>query len=84
MNTLHGYLKKLSKNEQAEFAVACGTTIGYLRKAIFKKQNLGPKICVAIENNSGGEVTRKSLYPYDWHLIWPELAEQEKKSEEAA
>lgn len=35
--------------------------------------------CAAIERASMGKVTRKELRPDDWHLIWPELAEQEGK-----
>lgn len=29
--------------------------------------------CIAIEQATGGEVTRKDLRPDDWHLIWPEF-----------
>ncbi len=37
--------------------------------------------CAAIEAATNGAVTRRDLRPDDWHLIWPELAEQ---SQEAA
>ena len=84
MNTLHNYLKKLTTEDQAKFAAACGTTIGYLRKAIFRKQSLGPKICVAIENHSNGKVTRESLHPDEYLLIWPELADKKNKQSKAA
>ena len=30
--------------------------------------------CVAIEQATGGEVTRRDLRPDDWQKIWPELA----------
>jgi len=30
-----------------------------------------------LEEKSGGEITRKDLFPNDWQRIWPELAEQE-------
>ena len=33
----------------------------------------GPQYCVAIERETGGQVTRRDLRPDDWHLIWPEL-----------
>lgn len=29
----------------------------------------------AIERFTGGVVTRKAMFPEDWHRIWPELAE---------
>lgn len=32
--------------------------------------------CLAIERATSGAVTRRDLRPHDWHLIWPELAEQ--------
>lgn len=32
--------------------------------------------CVAIERVTGGAVSRRELRPDDWHLIWPELADQ--------
>lgn len=32
--------------------------------------------CVAIERATAGAVTRRDLRPNDWHLIWPELAQQ--------
>lgn len=35
-----------------------------------------PANCAAIEQATGGQVTRRDLRPDDWHLIWPELAEK--------
>ena len=32
--------------------------------------------CVVVATN--GAVTLKDLRPYDWHLIWPELADPPK------
>jgi len=32
------------------------------------------KTAVAIEQFTGGRVTRKDLFPNDWRQIWPELA----------
>ena len=34
-----------------------------------------PGNCVAIEQATDGAVTRQDLRPYDWHKIWPELAQ---------
>lgn len=33
--------------------------------------------CVAIEQATKGQVTRKDLRPDDWERIWPELSEKE-------
>lgn len=74
MNELRIYLNSLSLDEQRDFASRCGTTIGYLRKALSKNHDLGAALCVLIEKASSGEVTRKHLHPCDWTSIWPELA----------
>ena len=73
MNKLLVYLNSLSGERQISFASSCGTTIGYLRKAISAQQTLGVTICVAIERESLNAVTRKDLRPTDWAANWPEL-----------
>lgn len=79
MRLLSEYLNGLPVAEQAAFAQRCGTTIGYLRKAISVGQLLKDKVCVRIEQETRGGVTRKDLHPDDWHEIWPELASPEPK-----
>lgn len=73
MEELRKYLNSLSLDEQREFALKCGTTIGYLRKALSRNHELGAALCVLIEKASNGLVTRKDLHPSDWVSIWPEL-----------
>ncbi|MDU7377883.1 MAG: YdaS family helix-turn-helix protein [Enterobacteriaceae bacterium] len=73
MNELRLYLNSLSPDEQRDFANQCGTSIGYLRKALSKNHELGAALCVLIEKASSGAVTRKHLHPGDWTSIWPEL-----------
>lgn len=73
MNELRIYLNSLSLDEQRIFATQCGTTIGYLRKALSKNHDLGAALCVLIEKESDGAVTRKHLHPSDWNSIWPEI-----------
>lgn len=72
MEKLKIFLNSLTLVEQRNFAEKCGTTLAYLRKAISKKSVLGTEICVAIERESKGEVTRKHLVPH-WQRRWPEL-----------
>lgn len=72
MNELKIYLNSLTMKEQVDFARRCDTSVGYLRKAISKNSRLGTEICVAIERETNGLVTRKHLIE-DWHLRWPEL-----------
>ncbi len=73
MDKLLKYLNSLSKESRAIFAKACGTTEGYLRKAVSSGQVLHTTTCVAIERESGGAVSRKDLHPDDWAAHWPEL-----------
>jgi len=85
MECLREFLNSLPTDKQVEFAIKCGTTIGYLRKAIAAGQELGVEISVLIEKQSFGAVTRKNLHPTSFARKWPELAQQEqKKKEEAA
>ncbi|HDU8612187.1 Cro/Cl family transcriptional regulator [Morganella morganii] len=74
MEQLRIFLNALSVSEQESFAKRCGTTIGYLRKAISKGTKLGTELCVLIEKNSNSVVKRQHLYPEDWEKNWPELA----------
>lgn len=73
MDELRAFLNSMSLAEQREFAKKCGTTLNSLRVALAKGSALGAELSVAIENNSGGKVTRKHLHPDRWPLIWPEL-----------
>lgn len=34
--------------------------------------------CVAVENATGGTITRRELRPKDWRSIWPELIAPEE------
>ncbi|HGJ5884257.1 transcriptional regulator [Arsenophonus sp.] len=73
MEELRIYLNSLSLEQQHIFAKACGTSLGYLRKAISKDQKLGAELCVCIELISDKAISRKQLRPYDWKKILPEL-----------
>ncbi len=73
MEPLREYLNSLGQAGQAAFAIECGTTIGYLRKALSVGVALNPLFCVSIERNSLGAVRRWDLRPNDWSKIWPEL-----------
>lgn len=42
---------------------------------------IGPEICVQIEIQSGGVVSRQSLNPENWQRIWPELKGTESTTE---
>lgn len=74
MDKLLKYLNGLAKEVRPGFATQCGTSEGYLRKAISNGQPLRPTTCVLVERATDGQVTRKDLRPDDWQNIWPELA----------
>jgi DNA-binding transcriptional regulator YdaS (Cro superfamily) len=74
MDKLLSFLNRLTAPERGEFCILCGTTVGYLRKAVSVGHLLSPALCVSIERSTGGAVTRRDLRPDDWQDIWPELA----------
>ncbi|EMW4538882.1 Cro/Cl family transcriptional regulator [Salmonella enterica] len=80
METLRMYLNALPLGKQREFANQCETSLEYLRKAISKKQKLGPALSVLLEIYSDGAVSRKDLHPDDWGKIWPELFDKTNQS----
>jgi DNA-binding transcriptional regulator YdaS (Cro superfamily) len=83
MKELTEYLNSLPKSDRQAFAVACGTTEGYMRKAVSVGDVLNATACTAIERITGGQVTRQDLRPDDYWLIWPDLkAPKSKKAKE--
>lgn len=75
MDKLIAYLNSLDKISRADFALRCGTSEGYMRKARSAKQKLRSDLCVRIEQQSNGAVTRRDLRD-DWAEVWPELIKQ--------
>lgn len=70
MDTLRQYLNSLPPDKQVAFASACETTVGYLRKAISIKQQLGESLVINIDRESGGVVSCEDLRPdVDWAYL---------------
>lgn len=69
MENLRLYLNSLSPKDREAYALACGTTVNYLRKAICKKQKFDGALCRLLDENSDGKVRKEELRPN----IWPEL-----------
>jgi DNA-binding transcriptional regulator YdaS (Cro superfamily) len=63
----------LSKQDRAEFAEQCCTSVGHLNNVSYRYKPASPKLSTAIEALSDGAVTRKDMRPSDWQRIWPEL-----------
>ncbi|WP_036665005.1 transcriptional regulator [Paludibacterium yongneupense] len=72
---LRQYLNGMVPDDQVAFAQRCGTTVGYMRKALSTGQRFGGTLCVAIERESHQTVTRKDLRD-DWQKLWPELGRE--------
>lgn len=73
--TLLQFLNSLSPEYRARLAERCETSFEYLRQIAYGNRPCSPKIAVCVERESGGLITRKSLFPDDWEKVWPELAE---------
>jgi hypothetical protein len=43
-----------------------------------------PRIRLAPLAEKKGIISRKEMFPNDWHLIWPELVDQKASADEAA
>jgi DNA-binding transcriptional regulator YdaS (Cro superfamily) len=71
MDALRAYLNSLSTPAQVDFARRCGTSIGYLRKALSKGTALSESLCINIERESKQAVNCESLRPagVDWAYI---------------
>ena len=70
MDKLRAYLNSMTPAQQDEFARRCGTTIGYLRKAISAGQQLGESICINIDRESAGHVRCEELAAdVDWAYL---------------
>lgn len=70
MNALRDYLNGLSVTEQGRFAEACGTSLGYLRKAISVDAKIGEGLAISIERESDQRVTCEELRPdVDWAYL---------------
>lgn len=70
MNKLLRYLNALPPAQQADFAKRCGTTVGYLRKAISIGQALREALCINIERESAEAVLCDDLRTdVDWSYL---------------
>lgn len=66
METLRSYLATLSVSDQASYAIRCGTTIGYLRKALSTNPRLDGALARRLDEESEGAVRRTDLRPDIW------------------
>ena len=70
MHEILEYLRGLSQPEREDFAERCGTSVGYLRKAVSAKQQLGIDLCLSLDRESGGVLRCERLFPdLDWEYL---------------
>lgn len=72
LDALRRFIKGLPDAAAREnFALACGTTINYLRKVLSRRHFVpDAALCIAIERESGGAVRCEDLRPdVDWHFL---------------
>lgn len=70
MNALKRYINGLAPLEQHDFAARCGTSLGYLRKAISVGQRIGESLCINIDRESNSAVRCEDLRPdVDWAYL---------------
>lgn len=65
------------RGRQAVLALQLGVPATNVCQWVSGLKSPSIKAAVAIEQITKGEVTRKDLFPNDWHRIWPELADQQ-------
>lgn len=66
MDTLRAYLATLPAGQQRAYALRCGTTIGYLRKALCTRPRLDGALVRRLDEESAGAVRRSELRPDIW------------------
>ena len=70
MKILLEHLNSLPVDEQVAFARRCGTTVGYLRKAVSVKQRMGSDLCILLERESCGNIRCEDIRPdVDWAYL---------------
>lgn len=79
---LRTYLNSLPRGGVSDFAGRIGVSPVYLSQIAAEQDGRvpSPALCVVIEREAQGAVTRKDLRPSDWRAIWPELAKPARKA----
>ncbi len=79
---LHEYLNKIENSNR--FSKRIGVPLPSISNWRHKKRPVPIEKALVIESATNGLVTRKELRPNDWQTLWPELAQTQNNSEEAA
>ncbi|MGY2199055.1 hypothetical protein [Pseudomonas gingeri] len=74
MRTKHTQLLEWLKSASDDAVERTGTSRGYLKQIAYGNKQASAALAVSLERESEGALSRQSLRPTDWNLIWPELA----------
>lgn len=74
MRTKHLKLLDWLKTASDEAVERTRTTRGYLKQIAYGNKQASAAVAASLERETSGVITRKSLRPDDWSVIWPELA----------
>lgn len=73
MRTKHTQLLEWLKTASDDEVDQTGTTRGYLKQIAYGNKQASAVVAASLERVTSGRLTRKSLRPSDWSVIWPEL-----------
>ncbi|MCL4664465.1 YdaS family helix-turn-helix protein [Burkholderia multivorans] len=73
---LKEFISSSERGTAKKLAAFLGVSPSYLSQMASGESAISERRCVLIERFTGGKLTRRDLRPDDWHLIWPELAQQ--------
>lgn len=77
---LSTYIKRFSPEQRAAFALSVGTTLGHFNNVAYAQRVASAALTKQIAIATSREVCEWDLRPHDWHLIWPELINDESQS----
>jgi DNA-binding transcriptional regulator YdaS (Cro superfamily) len=77
---LKTYFFALPPDEREPFAIRSGTSKGHMQNVAYGYAKPSTALCVAVEKESGGIVTRAEMRPEDYWLHWPDLAAPTKEA----
>lgn len=78
---LKTHFSNLERGAAAKIAKEMEVSPSYLSQMVSGTAPISPQRAVEFEKVLGGAVTRKDIYPNDWHLIWPELVDADDSTQ---
>lgn len=83
MSKLKAYFSA-ERGRATAMARGCDASVAFLRAIAAGERPCPHKLAVKIETFTQGEVSRRDLFPDDWHENWPELVEIYARADAAA